>query len=90
MYLYNNIQNDIKVRKFSLVQIFTDLPFRPSEEIFVVLNFAPVLDLVLANACEDIFCCFISQQPNYLQKPQKFAPCENFPPYNTLHEQFFL
>ena len=41
--------------KFSLVQIFTDLPFRPSEEIFVVLNFVPALNLVLANACEDVF-----------------------------------
>ena len=36
--------------KFLLVQIFLDLPSRPSE-----LNFAPALDLVLANAHVDIF-----------------------------------
>ena len=41
--------------KFLLVQVSADLPSRPSEEIFVVLNFMPVLDLVLANACKDIF-----------------------------------
>ena len=29
--------------KFSLVQNFVELPPRPSEEVFVVLNFAPVL-----------------------------------------------
>ena len=43
-------------RKFSLVQIFVDLLSRPLEEIFVVLNFAPGLDLVLANTHDDIFC----------------------------------
>ena len=42
-------------RKFSLVQIFADMPSRHLEEIFVILNFIPALDLVLANAREDIF-----------------------------------
>ena len=42
-------------KKFSLVQNFADLPCRPSEEIFVVLNFVPALDLVLANARDNIF-----------------------------------
>ena len=43
--------------KFSLMQIFADLPSRPSEETFVVLNYMPalkqdhitVIDLVLSN-----------------------------------------
>ena len=79
MYLYNNIQNDIKLRKFLLVQIFTDLPFRPSEEIFVVLNFAPVLDLVLANACEDIFSCFIFTAAELSAKTAKVCTMQKFP-----------
>ena len=31
-------------RKFLLVQFFTDLPSRPSKEVFVVLDFAPALE----------------------------------------------
>ena len=42
--------------KFSLVQIFADLPFRTSEKNFCGSKFAPALNLVLANTRQDIFC----------------------------------
>ena len=82
--------------KFLLVQIFMKLRSRPSEEIFVVLNFVRALeqatptinDLVLANCAHarryvEIFGVLVFAAANYPRKPQNFAPCKNFLLYGT-------
>ena len=51
----------------------------PSEEIFVVLNFVPVLDLVLANACKDIFTA-----AELSMKTAKFCTMRKFPTIATV------
>ena len=69
----------------SLVQTFTELPPRPSEEIFMVLNFAPVLqrDHTHHQLFGTIACTIANAQDptlemaaNLSMKMQNFAPCE--------------
>ena len=70
------------ILKFWLVQIFVDLSSRPSEEIFVVLNFAPVLDLVLANVHEDIFHSSYFHGSGTIHENREILQRENFPLYS--------
>ena len=69
--------------KFSLVQFFTELPSRRSEEIFAVLNFVPTLEqdphqsAVLKNFAVTVV--FLHGNRTIRKKLRNSAPCENFP-----------
>ena len=66
------------------------MPSRPLEEIFVVLSFAPALNLVLANACEDIFVVLIFVAAELSTKLGNLAPYENFLLYGIILCHIYL
>ena len=71
--------NHVYIKQWPGYPIYTEyltilnLLSRPSEEIFVVLNFVPGLNLVLANAHTMNF----SMAAELSVKTMKFAPCES-------------